>query len=344
MPKRCQHVNCGKQPTFGTELRKALYCAEHKIAGMADVISARCRHEGCGGKEARYGTERGRALYCIEHKTAGMENVTSKRCRHEYCGKRPTYGTEWGKALYCNEHKTTGMENVVDKRCRHEYCGKRPKYGTEWGKALYCNEHKTAGMDDVMNKRCKSHFCNTFVRGKFRGYCLRCFVYIFPDEPVSRNYRVKESSVREFIEPYLAKEFPHLTLTFDKAITGGCSTRRPDTFVDALTHCVFGEVDEEGHNTQAYCLCENKRMMGFMQDVGMRPCVHVRLNPDGYVDATGVRHKSPFKKTKTGKLVLADPAEWQKRLDLYRSRLEYHLTHVPEQELQVEHLFYDGFI
>jgi len=161
---------------------------------------------------------------------------------------------------------------------------------------------------------------------------------------VSRNYRVKESSVRDFIEPYLAKEFSQLTVSFDKPIAGGCSARRPDLFVDALTHCVFGEVDEEQHNTSEYCSCENKRMMVLMRDVGMRPCIYVRLNPDAYVDANGVRHPSPFKKTKTGKLVVADEKEWQTRLNLYRSRLEYHLMTVPEPELQVEHLFYDGFI
>ena len=129
----------------------------------------------------------------------------------------------------------------------------------------------------------------------------------------------------------------------DKAITKSCSKKRPDTFVDALTHVVFGEVDEEGHNTSEYCLCENKRTMALFADVGSRPCAFVRLNPDAFTDAKGVHHKSCFKKTKAGKLIVGNQKELDFRVGVYLQRLKFHLDNIAEMEFQVEHLFYDGF-
>jgi len=273
-----------------------------------------------------------------------MENVNSLSCCHEGCGKQPSFGLESGKALFCGTHKAEEMIDVRSLRCEHAGCTRQRKYGPELGKPIFCSDHKTADMEDLTCKRCKSDFCKTIVQRNHRDHCLHCFVHLFPDEEISRNYKVKEKSVRDFIEPWLKGNFPDLETSFDKAIAGGCSAKRPDQFVDALTHCVFGEVDEEGHNSGEYCSCENKRMMLLMKDVGSRPVVFLRLNPDAYTDAHGVRHKSPFKRTKTGKLVIADKQEWQRRLELYRSRMEYHLTTVPEQEVQIEHLFYDGFL
>ena len=130
---------------------------------------------------------------------------------------------------------------------------------------------------------------------------------------------------------------------FDKTVSGGCSARKPDTFIDPLTHAVFGEVDEEGHNTKEYCSCENKRMMSLMVDVAYRPIVFVRMNPDAFTDAKGQKHKSCFKKTKAGKLVVANQKSLDFRIRVYIERLRFHLENIPEKEVQVEHLFYDGF-
>lgn len=149
--------------------------------------------------------------------------------------------------------------------------------------------------------------------------------------------------MRDAVEGVLTENYQHLQFSFDKSVSGGCSRKRPDTFIDVLTHAVFGEVDEEGHNTSEYCSCENMRMMKLMVDVAYRPIVFVRFNPDAFTDAKGQRHKSCFKKTKTDKLIIADKKELDMRIRVYIDRIRYHLENVPEIEVQVEYLFYDGF-
>jgi hypothetical protein len=197
---------------------------------------------------------------------------------------------------------------------------------------------------NVTNKSCLSDWCEAKPGYRHRGYCLHCFANLFPDDPFSRNYKVKETAVREAIEDLLRKEYPNLEVTFDKAVRGGCSKRRPDTFIDALTHCVFGEVDENQHDTAKYCACENKRLMSLMQDIGMRPVVFIRLNPDAYVDAKGRKHMSCFRPhKKAGRLVVRDKKALAYRIEVYINRIRHHLQEVPSQEVQVEHLFYDGF-
>jgi hypothetical protein len=42
------------------------------------------------------------------------------------------------------------------------------------------------------------------------------------------------------------------------------------------------EVDENGHNNEEYCACENKRIMEISQDLSHKPIVFIRFNPDKY--------------------------------------------------------------
>jgi len=199
-----------------------------------------------------------------------------------------------------------------------------------------------------VTKKCLSTWCDVIPTNvKYRGYCIRCFAYLYPDEPVSRNYKTKERLVIAALKDALAKQKQksHLTSTarYDQTVDGGCSRRRPDAFVDALTHVVMGEIDEEGHKSDEYCSCENKRMMQLMQDVGMRPIVLVRINPDSFVDNEGKRKVGCFRRGKDGRLLVADKKRWQKRLELFVERFCYHLD-IPESEVTVEHLFFDGFV
>jgi len=183
------------------------------------------------------------------------------------------------------------------------------------------------------------------VQEHLRGYCLHCFAHIFPGEQISRNYLVKERAFRAAVEAFLKNYFPHLFASFNKTVHGGCSARRPDIFIDALTHAVFGEVDEYGHNAKDYCACENKRMMLLMRDIGMRPTVFVRVNPDAFTDSRGTRHPSCFKVSpRSGRLVVGNQQELNFRVQTFLERIKHHLDNVPDVELQVEHLFYDGFV
>ncbi|KAI9091746.1 hypothetical protein DFS34DRAFT_321289 [Phlyctochytrium arcticum] len=125
-------------------------------------------------------------------------------------------------------------------------------------------------MSNVTGKRCLSEFCDPIVAKSQRDHC-------FPDEPVSRNFLIKENAVRKFIEPWLKDGYPDLLTTFNKRVAGGCSLKRPYQYVDALTHCVFGEMDEDQHESYDPS-CENQRLMMLMTDVATRPCALIRSN------------------------------------------------------------------
>ena len=121
----------------------------------------------------------------------------------------------------------------------------------------------------------------------YKGYCLRCFVYKFPDVKISRNYKVKENHMTDFIK----YQFQDQDMTFDKQ-TSGCSRRRPDVYIDKFTHIVITECDENQHKDTS---CENKRMMELFQDFGNRPIVYIRFNPDSYVNKDNKKVLSSFK-------------------------------------------------
>ena len=163
--------------------------------------------------------------------------------------------------------------------CKHEECKIRPVYNFEGEtKAIFCSEHKQEGMVDIKHKKCKYDWCFTRVSDKYEGYCVRCFIHTFPDKPVSRNYKTKEYSVVEFVK----QTFPELTLVTDKKVQGGCSRKRPDILLDLGYQIIIVEIDENQH-IDYDCSCENKRMMELSQDLGHRPIIFIRFNPDDYL-------------------------------------------------------------
>jgi hypothetical protein len=198
-------------------------------------------------------------------------------------------------------------------------------------------------MVDVVHQKCLNG-CGLVVQRtqeRYKGYCLRCFVYLFPDRKVSRNYKVKEKHFVDHIKA--AGVLPETAIiTFDKRLQGGCSARRPDIFVDVYTHSVLSECDEDQHSANGYS-CDNKRLMELFQDAGNRPLVQLRFNPDGFTSEDGTKHSSCFKYNQLGLPVIRDQAIWEARMDVYVERLKYHFTHVPLPEVTVEHLFYDGY-
>ena len=45
--------------------------------------------------------------------------------------------------------------------------------------------------------------CQTMVTNPlYKGYCLRCFVYTFPNEKVSRNHKTKKTVVDFVLEKF----------------------------------------------------------------------------------------------------------------------------------------------
>jgi hypothetical protein len=231
------------------------------------------------------------------------------------------------------------MVDVKHKKCLE--CEVIPTFNNEGQKkGLYCSTHKKEGMVDVLNKTCKSDWCSIIANNnKYDGYCLRCFIYLFPDKPVSRNYKTKEYSVIEFIKT----KFPELDFIADKIITGGCSRRRPDLLLDMLYQIIIIEIDENQH-TDYDCSCQNKRIMELSQDLGHRPIVFIRFNPDGY-KKDGKNITSCWGSDKNGICVVkkSKQKEWIERLNTLEEQIKYWICpeNMTDKTIETIHLYYD---
>ena len=341
--KTCAHEGCRKQPSYNTEGEsKALYCVTHKHEGMINVVDDTCAHEGCKKRPA-YNTEGEiRGLYCVTHKQEGMVDVKNKTCAHEGCRKIPSYNTEGEtKGLYCATHKQEGMVNVISNTCAHEGCRKQPSYNTEGEtKALYCATHRQEGMVNVKTPTCKTHLCPTTVQNqKYEGYCMRCFIYIFPDKPVSRNYKTKETAVVQYVK----SSFPGFDWVCDKTVSGGCSKKRPDLVLDLGYQVLVVEIDENQH-TDYDCSCENKRTMELSRDIGHRPLVFIRFNPDDYKKGSKTI-RSCWTINGNGICVVAKKkqTEWTDRLAALGEAICYWSLpeNTTDKTVEVVQLFYD---
>jgi hypothetical protein len=280
-------------------------------------------------------------MYCSVHKTEGMVDVKNKTCIHSKCRKTPLFNKEGEiKALYCSLHKIEGMVDVKNKKCIYLNCKKHPIFNN-YGEtnALYCFSHKTEGMVDVKNKMCKSEWCTTRVQKKYDGYCLFCYINLFPDKPVARNYKTKEYSVVDYVK----SEFPNMKWIADKIVEGGCSKRRPDLLLDLLYQIVIIEVDENQH-IDYDCSCQNKRIMELSKDLGHRPIIFIRFNPDDY-KKDGENISSCWGLNKKGICVVkkSKKTEWTQRLNTLKEHINYWITpeNITNKTIETIQLFYD---
>ena len=183
--------------------------------------------------------------------------------------------------------------------------------------------------------------CYTLVKNKYNGYCTRCFIHLFPDQPVCRNYKTKESATAQFI----TNNFPNFTWNLDKKVEDGCSKKRPDLMCDLGYQVIIVEVDENQH-ADYDCSCENKRIMQLSQDMGHRPIIFIRFNPDTYINSNGDKITSCWGITpKTGILKIKNNKndEWDERLTVLKETIEYWTNedNKTEKIIEVIQLFYN---
>ena len=305
MPMKCGEPGCEIQPSFNEEGGKRKYCGLHKQDGMVNVKNGSCA------------------------------------CIYPECHTRASYNIEGlTKGIYCSSHKLDGMMNVNSKICIHLECKTQAMYNINGEKTgLYCAKHKLEGMVDIKNKSCKSEWCFTLVRDKNEGYCLHCYVHLFPENPRAKNYKTKEYAVVEYIK----NVFPDLSWVSDKMVSGGCSKRRPDLLLDLGYQILIVEIDENQH-TRYDCSCENKRLMELSLDLSHRPIVFIRFNPDDF-DENGTSVASCWGLDKKGFCVVkkSKQEEWTQRLNTLKEQIVYWLdsSNVSNKTIEIIQLFYD---
>jgi len=120
----------------------------------------------------------------------------------------------------------------------------------------------------------------------------------------------------------------------DQVIEGGCSKRKPDLRLECLTHSIVIEIDENQHEDYK---CEEKRLMQIFEDLGNRPLVVLRLNPD----AGGVKVPGLFTFDTDNLILEMDSEQVKQRVYTLSQRIRYHVENIPTKEITIEKLYYN---
>ena len=336
--KKC--LECDKIPLYNFKgVKPGIYCNTHKKAEMVNVRHRYCIEKGCN-TQASFSDQGKPPKYCFLHKKENMNMPYFNQCQEKDCTDR-AYFNDPNKAgkKFCKKHKLDGMI-AINLICNFKDCLISANYNYEGEKAIYCSNHRLDGMINVKDPHCKTPFCYIKVSKKYEGYCLRCFIYTFPNKHITLNYKTKE----KWVADYILKEFPNFTWITDKKVADGCSKRRPDLLLDLGYQVLIVEIDENQH--QSYdCSCENKRLMEISQDLSHRPLVFIRFNPDDYLDKDGKNITSCWGLNGKGIMSIkkSKQKEWETRICLLKEQIEYWSN--PENKLEktveVINLFFD---
>ena len=352
----CVYSDCKNTACYNYEGRRAIMCEHHKCNGMIIIKKQRCIHC-CRYARFNIATEK-TAIYCIDHKLPDMIDLQNalydyvnfqgtidktNKIIHEFYDQPNNFELAAQRKIdkkRALENKRKCLLESKDKRslenkCCKDGCDKTPKFNAPHKQCgMYCDEHKKMFMINVVDRPCLTPLCTTRALNKYDGHCLFCFVHLFPHSPLTRNYKTKEASVAEFVK----RTFSKYTWITDKRVQDGCSRRRPDVLLDLGDQVLIIEVDENKHSDYE-CSCENKRVMELSQDVGHRPIVFIRFNPDSYVEENQ-KIPSCWCLNDDGLCVVKDKLAWERRLDTLKQQIEYWMQERTPKTIEVIQLFY----
>lgn len=278
MPRTlCEH---GKRKAQCSECGGRAFC----IHGRR---KAQCRE--CGGRAFCEHNRRkagcracGSSAFC-EH---GRQKSQCRDCGgRAFCehGQRKVYCRECGGGAFCEHGK------------RREYCRECGGNGIcEHGKRSdYCGE--CGGSQVCRNQPAQ---CGTIGNPRYEMYCTHCFANLFPDDPRTAGIRTK-SKETTWVNALLQTEAAagH-AWTWDKPLYvtygGGCcdSKRRIDLWTLVGNTVVAIEIDEYQHKSYPSGH-EAVRYNDLVADFTGR-YVFLRINPDPFRDASGVRVDPPL--------------------------------------------------
>jgi hypothetical protein len=257
---RCIYKNCSKQPHFNLpNIKKALYCFDHKDIDMIDVTNRRCIQENCGKIPSFNVPSETSKLYCAYHKKLGMVNLNLKKCGHNKCKNNPIYGFVGKRKQFCEEHK---QENMVNLDIEYKCISCEKEYDFLIDNKKYCLEHcPNKDYEIKLKKKCK--FCDIEEKSNF--VCGDC----------KKIMNKKEWAIVRYIKKNINMTFKHNT----SEPVNECSNRRPDVFFELPKHCVIVEIDENQHKSYQE-ICECARINEIVNSIGGKSVIFVRYNPD----------------------------------------------------------------
>jgi len=360
--KKCIH---GKDPYVCKPCGGKGICIHDKIKSLCKQCGGKglCPHgrpksrcKPCGGKGlCQHGRIKSRCKPCGGHEIC-EHNKQRSRCAtcggNELCKHKilRTFCKECGGGSLCIHLKVRSKcrECKGNSICLHD---KLKTLCIECGGGSLC-DHKIERSNCVTCNpkiactECK--FVRTYKKSQYYPYCQACYCVKYPDCPKSSNFKLKERILRDKLREYFPEEC--IEMFFDQRVDGGCSGRKPDVLIDMLTFSIVIECDEFQH--KAYDTeCENKRMMQLFEDLGSRPLVMIRFNPDAYVNDEDEKVGTCFKPLTTGedanrrRFYDIQEEEWEYRCQVLKGVIVNYLEEdgFPLQEITVIKLFYDGY-
>lgn len=283
--KRCKEKNCSVQPSFNHKgEKKAVYCFQHKLNDMVDVRSKKCIEKGCFVQPRfNYKGEK-KGLYCTNHKLPEMIDICSKKCKQENCKVNPYFNYIGEKfGIYCMQHRLPEMINVITKTCKEKNCIIQPQYNYEKEKTgLYCSNHKKLGMIDVKSPKCQ--ICKMTCVERKRVICFSCRSQT---AKIKRRETVILEALNsdETLRKYTSQDQAHPC-----AKQMGLGKYRVDFSWELPDKVIILEVDENEH--QNYNVeCEQKRIHQ-LHEIFAKPLLIFRYNPDHVWVTMGKRKRN----------------------------------------------------
>lgn len=231
--------------------------------------------------------------------------------------------------------------------CIHQ---KKKKDCIECTPSLKCEHNKFKHACIICNPNLACSDCGLIYVDKTTfcyPLCEGCFSFKYPNHEKVTRYKIKERYLVDELKKRL--DGYNIEMICDKVIFGGCSMKRPDILIDCLTYSIIIECDENQHKTNYEC--ENKRIMQLFMDLGNRPLVVIRFNPDSYINKKGKRINTCFKPIQSEEQINykrfyeINTNEWNRRVDyLYGILLTYiGLNDFINKEITEHKCFYDNF-
>jgi hypothetical protein len=272
--------------------------------------------------------------HCGKHKTDEMKDTYNKMCK--VCSNsRATHGTKESGPLTCSAHKLKNYIDLNNDMCIScKQCN--PSYGPIGGRRIRCKSCIQPGDIDLHHPMCiNCKVTQVHETNRYDNYCQRCYIELFPEKEVSRQFRVKERYFTDYIKDYLkTHKFRANILVeqYDTTIPKSKSKLRPDVFLQLRTRSeimdkteVFSliiEFDEDGHKRYSN---EEARENELYLSCRTAKLVIMRFNPDEYT-VNGVRQKSCFIWNNDTKSFVVDLDIWNIRIASLIKQLNYYVS------------------
>lgn len=323
--KQCEYANCTTKATFGEKKYKngsninknVHFCVKHKPDGYVSLSHKLCDYEDCYVR-ATFGGEDNKVKWCVKHKDVKSKDVVSKKCL--LCNQQATYGSVIDRKLtHCSDHgKPLGLVNIKTKKCINKDCTNLCMFGYKGYSPEYCSIHMLPRMvynptsyEKEDDKKCD--IClNSIHYNETR--CSYCQTELKIEKEV---FKKKENEIKELLE------LNNVSFVYDKIVYKGCSSFRPDFFIQTKWGTIVLEVDEHQHMRHYNTDCELTRMKQIFYDTGEMYLLFIRYNPDNY----------------DGKIIYDN----KNRKKILIDTINKYMNTIPEYNLSVIYLFYNGF-